>query len=185
MLGEAANSQLWWVWHWTEGVYRYTRTRTSVIVPVDYSALARGIEVSESHSTIAESQASNSSIEKEAFTYMASTHEEMARRFEQQAHNNNNKRCQLCICCMLCRVRFHRVLHWISGLWLLLYYSCYILPYHLYSISPVSCSYLIIPWVFPVWYHLLSIYLLLYVCVHNTIFNACLWFEFIDTRVLI
>ena len=56
-----------------------------MVAPVDYSALAQGIEVSESHSAIAESQASNSSIEKEAFTYMASTPEEMARHFKQQA----------------------------------------------------------------------------------------------------
>jgi len=52
---------------------------------VDNSTLARGIEVSEPHSTIATSQASNSSIEKEAFAYMASTLKEMASRFEQQA----------------------------------------------------------------------------------------------------
>ena len=51
----------------------------------DYSALAQGIEVSESHFAITESQASNSSVEKEAFTFMANTHEEMTRRFEQQA----------------------------------------------------------------------------------------------------
>jgi len=52
---------------------------------LDYSALAWGIKVSESHSTIAESYALNSLVEKEAFTYMTSTPEEMARRFEQQA----------------------------------------------------------------------------------------------------
>ena len=52
-----------------EGVYQHTRTRTGVIAPVDYSALTRGIKVSESHSAIAESQASNSSIEKETFAY--------------------------------------------------------------------------------------------------------------------
>ena len=45
-----------------EGVYRYTRTRTGIIAPVDYSALDRGIEVSESHSAIVESHASNSSV---------------------------------------------------------------------------------------------------------------------------
>jgi len=49
-----------------EGVYRHTHTRIGVIAPVDYSVLARGIEVSESHSAIAESHASNSFIEKEA-----------------------------------------------------------------------------------------------------------------------
>jgi len=53
-----------------------------MVAPVDYNALARGIEVSKSHSAIAESQASNSSIEKEAFVYMANTLEEMARRLE-------------------------------------------------------------------------------------------------------
>jgi len=58
---------------------------------VDYSALARGIEISESHSAIAESQASNSSVEKEAFAYMASTPKEMTRRFEQQAQTQREQ----------------------------------------------------------------------------------------------
>jgi len=49
---------------------------------VDYNALAWGIEVSKSHSTIAKSQALNSSVEKEASAYMASTPKEMARCFE-------------------------------------------------------------------------------------------------------
>jgi len=66
-------------------VYRHTRTQTGLIALVNYSVLARGIKVSESHSAIMESQASNSSIEKEAFAYMVGTPEEMARRFEQQA----------------------------------------------------------------------------------------------------
>jgi len=61
----------------------------------------------------------------------------------------------------------------------------YILPFHLYSIPPVSCPYLIIPWVFPTWHHLLYKYLLLHACTHDTVFNACLWVRFIDTRVLI
>ena len=68
-----------------EGVYRHIRTRIGVIAPINYSALARGIEVNDSHSAIAESQASNSSIEKEAFIYMTNTLEETARRLEQQA----------------------------------------------------------------------------------------------------
>ena len=68
-----------------EGVCRHTHTQTGVIAPVDYSALTRGSEVSESHSAIAESQASNSFVEKEAFAYMVNTPEEMARHFEQQA----------------------------------------------------------------------------------------------------
>ena len=66
-------------------VYRHTRTRTGAVAPINYSAIARGIEVNESHSAVAESQASNSSIEKEAFAYMINTPEETARRFEQQA----------------------------------------------------------------------------------------------------
>ena len=41
--------------------------------------------MNDSHSAIAESQASNSFIEKGAFTYMMSTPEETARRLEQQA----------------------------------------------------------------------------------------------------
>jgi len=52
---------------------------------VDYSALAWGIKVGRSYSAIVESQALNSSVEKEAFAYMANTSEEMARRFEKQA----------------------------------------------------------------------------------------------------
>ena len=64
-----------------EGVYRHTRTRIGMVAPVDYNALTRGIEVSESHSVVAESQASNSFVEKEAFAYMESNPEEMARRF--------------------------------------------------------------------------------------------------------
>ena len=69
----------------SERVYRHTCTQTGAVAPVDYSALARGIEISESHSTIAESQTSNFSVEKEAFAYMTGTPEEMARCFEQQA----------------------------------------------------------------------------------------------------
>ena len=61
-------------------VCRYTRIRISTVTLINYSALARGVEVSESHSTVAESQASNSSIEKEAFAYMTNTPEETARR---------------------------------------------------------------------------------------------------------
>ena len=65
--------------HW------HTRIRTGAVASVDYSALAGGIEVSESHSAIVESQASNSSVEKEVFDYMANTPEETTRRLKQQA----------------------------------------------------------------------------------------------------
>jgi len=67
-----------------EGGYWHTRTWTGAVAPVDYSALARSIEVSESHFAIAESQASNSSIEKEAFAYTTNTPEKTIRRLEQQ-----------------------------------------------------------------------------------------------------
>ena len=98
---------------------------------------------------------------------------------------NNNKRCQLIIGCMLCRVCFHRVLHWIFCLWTLLYYNCLHPALSLVFYFTTLISYLIIPCAFPTWYHLLSIYLFLYACAHDTIFNACLWFRFIDTRALI
>ena len=41
--------------------------------------------MNDSHSAVAESQASNSSTEKVAFTYMTGTPEETARRLDQQA----------------------------------------------------------------------------------------------------
>jgi len=63
--------------------------------------------------------------------------------------------------------------------------AAYILPYSLYFIPPVSCPYPIKTWVIPTWYHLLYIYLLLCACAHDTIFNACLWFRFIDARIFI
>ena len=66
-------------------MYWHTRTQTGTVAPINYSALARGIEVSESHSAVVESQASqasDSSIEKEAFACMTNTPEETARRFE-------------------------------------------------------------------------------------------------------
>ena len=37
------------------GVYWHTRTQTGVIAPINYSALAWGIEVNDSHSTVTES----------------------------------------------------------------------------------------------------------------------------------
>ena len=77
-------------------MYWHTCTRTGVRALVDYSALARDIEVSESHSSIAESHASNSSVEKEAFAYKASTPEEMARRFKQQAQTQREQLDMIC-----------------------------------------------------------------------------------------
>jgi len=68
-----------------EGIYRHTRIRTEAIAPVDYNLLARGIEINDGHFAIMESHSSNSYVEAEAFTYMAGTPEEVARRFEEQA----------------------------------------------------------------------------------------------------
>ena len=69
----------------SEGVYQHTRIQTGIIAPVDYNALARGIEASDEHSAIAESQSSNSYMENEAFAYMTSTPEEVTGRFKEQA----------------------------------------------------------------------------------------------------
>ena len=62
-----------------KGVYRHTRTHTGTIAPVDYSLLARGIEMSDEHSAIIESRSLNSSSETIAFAYMGGTHEEVAK----------------------------------------------------------------------------------------------------------
>jgi len=98
--------------------------------------------------------------------------------------SNINKRCQLCI--RVCFVEFASIEFYIGFLVYDHYYiiTAHILFYHSCSIIPVSCPYLK-PWVFPTWYHLLYIYLPLYACTHDTIFNAYLWFGFIDARVLI
>jgi len=68
-----------------EGFYRHSRTRTGTISPVDYSLLARRIELNDEHSAIIESQSSNSSLKTTAFAYMAGIPEEVARQFEEQA----------------------------------------------------------------------------------------------------
>ena len=52
---------------------------------MNYSTLARGIEVNEAHPAIVESQVPNSSTGKEVLAYMASTPKEVAKRFEEQA----------------------------------------------------------------------------------------------------
>ena len=98
--------------------------------------------------------------------------------------NNNNKRYQLCI--RVCFTKFTSIGFYIRFPVYCHYYIIvvYILLYHLYSILPLSYPYLIIPWV-----SLLDItcYLFLapHACAHDTVFNAYLWFRFIDTRVLI
>jgi len=61
----------------------------------------------------------------------------------------------------------------------------HILLYHLWSIPPVSCYYHLISYMFPPWYQLMSLYLILHAGTHDTVFNAYLWLGFIDTHVLI
>ena len=68
-----------------EGVYLHTRMREGILKPVDYRHLALGIEIEDEHSAIAGSQSSSSSINNEAFVYMAGSPEEIARRLEEQA----------------------------------------------------------------------------------------------------
>ena len=64
-------------------MYQHTRIQTGIITLINYSALAKGIDVNEAHPAIAESQTSSSSTEKKAFTYMAVTPEEVAKWFEE------------------------------------------------------------------------------------------------------
>ena len=66
-----------------EGAYRHTQTCMGTIALVDYSLLARGIEVNDEHFAIIESQSLNSSLETTTFAYMAGTLEEVARQFEE------------------------------------------------------------------------------------------------------
>ena len=66
-------------------MYRHTRIRTGTITPVNYSALARGVDVNEAHPAIAKSHTFISSAEKETFAYTAGTLEEMTKRIEEQA----------------------------------------------------------------------------------------------------
>ena len=68
-----------------EGIHRHTRTHTELITPIDYTLLARGIEVNDEHSAIIKSQSSNSSSGTTAFAYMAGTPKEIAKRFEEHA----------------------------------------------------------------------------------------------------
>ena len=98
--------------------------------------------------------------------------------------NNNNKRCQLCI--RVCFVELTSIGFYIGFLVYDHYYDIvvYPLPFHLCSIPPVFALILL--------YHeydLLDItcylYTVPYACALDTIFDACLWFRFIDMRVLI
>jgi len=67
-----------------KGVYRHTRIWTGAIAPIEYKNLAKAIESNDEHSAITESHSSNSYME-EVFAYIASTLEEIVRRFEEQS----------------------------------------------------------------------------------------------------
>jgi len=67
-----------------EGVYWHTLTRTRMIAQVDYSLLARRIEVNNEHSAIVKSHFLNLSSETTVFAYMAGTPEEVAKQFKEQ-----------------------------------------------------------------------------------------------------
>ena len=49
----------------------------------------------------------------------------------------------------------------------------------------ITCFYHLISYMFQLDIELLSLYLFLHVCSHDTVFNAYLWLGFIDTHVLI
>ena len=56
--------------------------------------LAKGIEPNDKHSAIMESHSLNTYVEKKAFESMASTPQELARRFEEQFRcKKSSKRC--------------------------------------------------------------------------------------------
>ena len=68
-----------------EGIYRRTQIQTGTIVQIDYNMLAKGIELNDDRSAIAESHSSNSYMEKMVFAYMVSTPKELAKRYEEQS----------------------------------------------------------------------------------------------------
>jgi len=77
-----------------EEIYQHTQIPTGAIAPVDYNTLARGIEASDEHSTIAESQSSNSYIEKEDFAFMVRIPKDMGKRFKSKLGcRRSSRRC--------------------------------------------------------------------------------------------
>ena len=68
-----------------EGICQHTRIQAGAITSVDYNAFVRGVETSNEYSTIADSQSSNSYMEKETFAFMAKTLEKVTNIFEEQA----------------------------------------------------------------------------------------------------
>ena len=72
-------------------------------------------------------------------------------RYMGRTSNNNSKRCQLWVHSMFCHVSLYRALLRIFSFMIIILYM-FISAFYLYSIPLVSCSYLIILWVFPTWY---------------------------------
>ena len=93
--GDESSSDLKEILNKSEKMYQHTRICIGTIAPVNYSALARGINVNKEHPAIVKSQASNSSTKKEAFTDMASTLNEMAMRLEEQAEVQREQFCMI------------------------------------------------------------------------------------------
>ena len=83
------------------------------------------------------------------------------------------------------------ILFVISFIWFYWFYRFYVslgdiwccLLYFIHRL--VTCSYHLISYMFPAWYRLSSLYLLLHAGAHDTVYNAYLWLGFIDTHVLI
>jgi len=99
--------------------------------------------------------------------------------------SNNNKRCQLWIRCMICEECCHQILHRISGLWSLLYYTCSypLLPLVFYSTSLLLLSYHTMRSLCLI---SLAIYLLSPACLcHDTVFKCMFIIQIIDKRVII
>ena len=68
-----------------KGISRHTRIWTGAIAQIDYNILAKEIKANNEQSIIMEYHSLNSYMERKAFAYMASTSEELARRFEEQS----------------------------------------------------------------------------------------------------
>ena len=54
-----------------------------MIAPINYNLLARGTETDDEHFAIVGSHSFNSYVETKAFAYMASTIEEVVKKFEE------------------------------------------------------------------------------------------------------
>ena len=101
--------------------------------------------------------------------------------------NNNNKRCQLIIHCMFCRVFFHRVLLWTSGFMIIII----IIVFYMLTSCLITCILFHQSPALVILYHTCSLlditcYLSACSCIHvlKTWFLVhAFWLGFIDTRV--